>query len=137
MSGLLPDDAVAFLQEPQHAVLGWVTRHGRPITVATWYDWDPSGILINMDADRRRLASLAPGSPVSLTALDTDNWYRHVSVLGSIRELRPDDSLADIDRLSFRYTGAAYGVRDRPRVSAWIEIESWHGWVEGVPWPRG
>ena len=136
MSGQLPNDAIAFLRQPQHAVLGWISRHGHPRTVATWYDWDEGGILINMDAGRQRLASIELGSPVSLTALGADNWYRHVSVYGSIRELRPDDGLADIDRLAIRYTGGSYGVRDRPRVSALITIDTWHGWVEGAPWPR-
>jgi hypothetical protein len=39
-----------------------------------------------------------------------------------------DVDFTDIDRLSTHYTGNAYSVRDRSRISAWIEIESWHGW---------
>ena len=89
-----------------------------------------------MDAGRRRLASIQMGSPVSLTTLDAENWYRHVSVYGSISEMRPDTKLADIDRLSTRYTGTPYRDRERPRISAWIEINSWHGWIDGEPWPR-
>jgi hypothetical protein len=40
----------------------------------------------------------------------------------------PDDGLADIDRLAFRYTGEAYRKREFPRVSAWVRVLSWHCW---------
>ena len=40
----------------------------------------------------------------------------------------PDAGLADIDRLARHYTGRPYDRRDRPRVSVWMRIDSWHGW---------
>lgn len=43
-------------------------------------------------------------------------------------ELADDPGLADIDRLAVHYTGKPYRVRDRRRVSAWIEVDRWHGW---------
>ena len=36
--------------------------------------------------------------------------------------------LADIDRLSRHYGGEDYRVRDRDRVSCWVEVTHWHGW---------
>jgi hypothetical protein len=41
-------------------------------------------------------------------------------------ELRDDEGLADIDRLSQRYRGNPYWSRDRKRVTAMIEPERWH-----------
>jgi PPOX class probable F420-dependent enzyme len=131
----LPDDVVAFLELPQHAVLGWISEQGHPVSAATWYDLDGEEILLNMDARRRRLRSLVNGAPVSLTALDAENWYRHVSVLGEIVRIEPDPDLQAIDRLSRRYTGAPYRDRDHPRVCAWLTVRSWHGWIEGHYWP--
>jgi hypothetical protein len=29
--------------------------------------------------------------------------------------------------------GQPYSERDRGRVSAWIEVEHWHGWAGGGP----
>jgi PPOX class probable F420-dependent enzyme len=132
---VLPDDVVEFLTHPHHAVLGWLGRDGRPLTAATWYDWDDGQVLLNMDAGRKRLPSLTPGARVSLTVLDAANWYRHVSLMGSIARVAPDTTLSDIDRLSVRYSGAPYASRG-PRVSAWMEIDGWHGWISGEPWPR-
>ena len=39
-----------------------------------------------------------------------------------------DKDLADIDRVARHYLGKPYPQRDRSRVSAWIEIDGWHGW---------
>ena len=108
---------------------------GRPRTVATWYDWDDGEVLVNMDATRKRLARLQVGTPVSLTVLDAENWYRHVSLYGEISRKADDGTLADADRLAERYTGAPFSDHTAPRVTAWMRIDSWFGWVGGEPWP--
>ena len=134
VSRTLPGDVIDFLRGPQHAVIGWVGAGGRPFTVATWYDWDDGEILVNMDATRRRLAWLEIGASVSLTVLDAENWYRHVSLYGEITRLTEDVGLVGIDRLAHRYTGGPFRNRASARVSAWISVDSWHGWSDAGPW---
>jgi PPOX class probable F420-dependent enzyme len=129
----LPDDARALLSRPNPAVITTLRPDGQPVSVATWYLLDPDRthgdrVLVNMDEGRRRLAYLRNDPRVSLTALDQDSWYTHVSVQGRVTELLDDPDLVDIDALSTHYTGSAYRTRDRRRVSAWIEVHSWHGW---------
>ncbi|NLU83585.1 PPOX class F420-dependent oxidoreductase [Rhodococcus sp. HNM0569] len=124
----LPPDAVEMLKRPNYATITTVRPDGQPVSVATWYMYEGNRILVNMDAARRRLAYLRHDPRVSLTALDPDNWITHLSVQGRVTELVDDTDLADIDRIAVHYTGKPYAVRDRPRVSAWIEIETWHGW---------
>ena len=124
----LPDEVRELLAKPNPAVIATVRRDGRPVTVATWYLLDGDRILVNMDEGRRRLAHLRRDPRVSLTVLDEAGWYTHVSLLGHVSELRDDPDLSDIDRLSTHYTGRPYATRDRRRVSAWIEIDQWHGW---------
>ena len=121
------------LAKPNPAVIGTVTPEGKPITVATWYLWEDGRALVNMDAERRRLEYVRVNPQVSLTVLDADQWYRHITVHGRAT-LQDDPDLADIDRLSTHYLGQPYGQRDRGRVSARIEIESWHAWNGGRPW---
>jgi PPOX class probable F420-dependent enzyme len=109
---------------------------GQPVSVATWYLLDPTPgpgeradrILVNMDEGRKRLEYLRDDPRVSLTALDESSWYTHVSVQGRVVEFRDDPDLSDIDRLSTHYNGRPYPNRKRRRVSAWIEVDSWHGW---------
>jgi PPOX class probable F420-dependent enzyme len=124
----LPDHIRAFLTEPHPAVIASVRPDGQPVSVATWYLLNGDEVLINMDAGRRRLAYLRAEPRVSLTVLDGVDWYSHVSLQGRIVRWRDDIGLADIDRLSRHYLGAAYPNRDRPRVSAWVAVERWHGW---------
>jgi PPOX class probable F420-dependent enzyme len=125
----LTADAIALLRRPNPAVIACVRPDGQPVTVATWYVLeDDERVLVSMDAGRRRLKHLRADPRVSLTVLDGDGWQTHVTVQGRVVEFADDEGLAVIDRISRHYTGNAYFDRERPRVSAWIEVEHWHGW---------
>lgn len=124
----LPEEAVAMLAKANPAVVTTLRADGQPVSTATWYLWDDGRILVNMDEGRKRLEHLRNDPRVTLTVLDDGNWYTHISVIGRVTELRADEELADIDRLSQQYLGKPYPRRDRGRVSAWIEIDRWHGW---------
>jgi PPOX class probable F420-dependent enzyme len=125
----LPHDVREFLAKPNPAVIATVRPDGQPVSVATWYLLEDDGrILVNMDEGRKRLEHLKHEPRVSLTALEKEDWYTHISVQGRVVELREDTGLTDIDRLSMRYSGQPYPVRDRGRVSALIEIVRYHGW---------
>jgi PPOX class probable F420-dependent enzyme len=136
MSRPMPDEVRALLAKPNPAVVTTVRPDGQPVSVATWYLFvaDPSGdpagdrILVNMDEGRKRLDYLRHDPRISLTALDESSWYTHVSLQGRVTDLVDDPDLVDIDRLSRHYTGDPYPTRDRRRVSAWVEIDTWHGW---------
>lgn len=124
----LPEAAVAMLRKPNPAVITTLRTDGQPVSTATWYLWDDGRVLVNMDQGRKRLSHMRDDPRVSLTVLDEGNWYTHVSIVGHVAELRDDEDLTDIDRLARQYLGTAYPQRDRGRVSAWIEVDRWHGW---------
>ena len=94
-------------------------------------------MLVNMDEGRRRLEHLREEPRVSITVLGREDWYHHVTVRGHVADLVPDRQFTDIDRLSEHYTGRTYPQRDRGRVSAWIEVTSWHAWAVIEPWMGG
>ena len=124
----LPDDAIALLVQPNPAVITSNRQDGQPVSVATWYLWQDGRVLVNMDEARKRLEYLRNDPRVSLTVLAAGDWYTHVSLQGRVVEVTPDEGLVDIDRLATHYTGKPYRVRNRRRVSAWIELDRWHGW---------
>jgi PPOX class probable F420-dependent enzyme len=129
MSTPLPDDVRELLTRPNPAVITTVRPDGQPVSVATWYVLDDDGrILVNMDEGRKRLDYLRSDPRVTLTVLDADDWYTHVSMQGRVTDIADDPDLDGIDRLSRHYTGDAYPVRDRKRVNAWIDVDRWHGW---------
>ncbi|MFE9644781.1 PPOX class F420-dependent oxidoreductase [Streptomyces sp. NPDC006365] len=125
----LPETAVAMLKKPNQAVIATVRSDGQPVSTATWYLWEDDGrVLVNMDEGRKRLDHMRNEPRITLTVLDEANWYTHITLIGRVVELRDDEGLGDIDRLSRHYGGRPYPQRDRGRVSAWIEIDRWHGW---------
>jgi PPOX class probable F420-dependent enzyme len=124
----VPPEVDAFLRKPNPSVIGTLRPDGSPHTVATWYDWEDGRVLVNMEVTRLRLQHMRRDPRVSLTVLNRDDWYTHVSLLGRVVSLEDDPDLADIDRLARRYTGKPFRRRDAKRVSAWIEIDRWHAW---------
>jgi PPOX class probable F420-dependent enzyme len=124
----LPDHVVEKLRNPNPCTITTLRPDGQPVSVATWYLLDGERVLVNMDHTRKRLQHVRDDPRVALTVLDQGSWYNHVSIVGKVVELAEDEDLADIDRLSQHYLGKPYAVRDSARVSAWIEVERWHGW---------
>jgi PPOX class probable F420-dependent enzyme len=124
----VPPEVGEFLRKPNPAVIATVRPDGSPHTVATWYDWADGLVLVNMDESRLRLGFMRRDPRVALTALDVDDWYTHVSLLGRVVKIEDDNDLSGIDRLALRYTGKPFRSRDAKRVNAWIEAERWHGW---------
>jgi PPOX class probable F420-dependent enzyme len=124
----LPNEWSSFLLRPNPAVIATLRKDGSPHSVATWYEWKAGRVMLNMDARRVRLAHIRHDPRVALTVFDKDDWDVHLSLLGSIVEIRDDYSLEDIDRLALRYTKLPFGRRDRARVTAWMVPERWHGW---------
>src|SRR3954464_3680298 len=125
----LPEAVLELLRLPNPAVMATVAADGRPVTVATWYLMeDDSHVLLGLDSARARLNHLRADPRVSLTALAQGDWYTHVRLQGRVVSLTDDVDLRDIDRLSRHYSGRPYPDRERPRMTALVEIERWHGW---------
>ncbi|WP_314219260.1 PPOX class F420-dependent oxidoreductase [Streptomyces zaehneri] len=124
----LPPEAVELLGRPNPCVMATLRSDGAPVSTPTWYVWEDGRVLISLDESRVRLQHLRRDPRLTLTVLDSEDWYTHVTLIGRVAELHEDDGLADIDRISTHYTGKPYPDRVRSRVSAWIEVDRWHGW---------
>ncbi|WP_394436527.1 PPOX class F420-dependent oxidoreductase [Streptomyces sp. SGAir0957] len=124
----LPPEAVEMLRRPNPAVMATLRSDGTPVSTPTWYLWEDGRVLLSLDEGRVRLKHIQRDPRVSLTVLDSDDWYTHVTLIGRVVETHDDEGLADIDRISTHYTGNAYPDQVRRRVSAVIEIDRWHGW---------
>ena len=124
----LSDSAKEMLLKANPAVISTVRADGQPVSAATWYLLRGDQLMVNMDHGRKRLEHLRNDPRVSLTVLDDGDWYTHVTIIGRVTQMYDDDGLADIDALSRHYTGQEYPQRDRPRISALIEVDRVHGW---------
>ncbi len=124
----LPDEAVAFLARPNIATMSTVRRDGSPVSVPTWYLFENDHIVVNLDAGRSRLDHLRRDGRMSLSAMDPDDWYTHISLQGQVASIVDDVDLTDIDRISTHYSGRPYPVRDRTRVTVVVAVDRFHGW---------
>jgi PPOX class probable F420-dependent enzyme len=126
----LPQNVLELLAQPNPAVMATLGADGGPVTVATWYLLEPDGtILLSLDFERVRLNHIRRDPRVSVTALAQSHWSTHVSVQGRVVSIVDDEGLRDSDRIAKHYTGQPYPNRERPRVTAHLEIEHWYQWV--------
>ena len=124
----VPGPIAEFLSRPNPSVFASNRPDGQPVSVATWYLYEGGRILVNLASVRKRLDYFEKDPRVSLTVLDGDSWYSHVSIQGRIVSTEQDPDLSVIDKIARHYTGSEYGARAQQRVSCWIEIERWHAW---------
>ncbi|MGI5139444.1 MULTISPECIES: PPOX class F420-dependent oxidoreductase [unclassified Streptomyces] len=126
----LSPEAQAMLSRANPSVISTLRADGAPVSTPTWYLWEDGRVLVNMDEGRVRLQHLRRDPRVSLTVLDKDQWYTHITLIGRVTDIHEDEDQVDIDRISEHYIGKPYPDRVRGRVSAWITIDRWHGWGE-------
>jgi len=124
----VPRSIEAFLHAAHPAVMATIRPSGAPHSVACWYEWRDGRFLLTLDQSRARLRYLQADPRVSLTVLDGQDWYRQVSLFGTVEESYVDEGLVDADRIAQRYTGTDYLTRDSARVSVWVRVDRWHGW---------
>lgn len=104
----MPEAVLASLRKPNPAVMATVTSSGRPVSVATRCLIEDDGhLMLCMNADRARLKHLQNNGHVSLTVLAADDFGTHVSAQGHVVSIKPDEGLADIDRLARHFPGKA------------------------------
>jgi Pyridoxamine 5'-phosphate oxidase len=123
----LTEDLEEFLRAPRAAIIGSLRSDGSPSTVATWYLWlGDDRFMLSMEDGGFRARCLKRDERVSLTVLGED-WYEHVSIRGSVVELRADPDWADIDAISHHYRGIPY-PRDAgyTPTTAIVEVVAWH-----------
>jgi len=121
----LPPELERFLRAPRPAVVGTLTRAGRPATTPCWYAVTDEGrLLLSMLRGGRREQNLRRDPRLSLTVLG-DDWYDQLSVLARAVEFRDDTDHADIDLLSDHYLGEAYDDRTYVGTTVLAEIERW------------
>jgi PPOX class probable F420-dependent enzyme len=124
----LPEKLSQLLAKPNPSVITALRQDGQPVSVATWYLWEDGKILVNMDESRKRLDYLRNDPRISITVLDGDDWGTHVSLQGRVISMQDDPDLVDIDRIAQHYGAGVYPNRTGKRISAWIEIDRYHGW---------
>lgn len=120
----VPDELLDLFDEP---ALGHVLYHdgrGRIVTWPMWVNFDRGDgrILTSSPVGSRKGRALRTRPEVAVSIVSTRNPWRWLSISGRVTDIRPDEDLGFIDRMSRRYTGADY-PRRTPRETFRITID--------------
>ena len=92
-----------------------ITPHGALLTHVMWIDYEDGRVLTSSRVGSAKGKALRADPRIAVSVVDRANPWRWVSVSGRVVEIRPDEGLAFIDKLSRRYTGRDYMMRDMER----------------------
>ncbi|HEV8641330.1 MAG TPA: PPOX class F420-dependent oxidoreductase [Methylomirabilota bacterium] len=121
----LSTDARALLEEPTFAHLATLMPDGSPHSAPVWVGVEGDRILIATGEGSLKGKNTKRDPRVSLSVVAMDNPYREAQLRGRVIERRPDRKLEVIDRISRKYTGQEFPMRNNPeqRVVLVIEVE--------------
>ncbi len=123
MSEPIPSDLADLLTTNRLAHVSASRRDGSIAQYLMWVDFDGQHVLISSAVGSRKGAHWRRDPRVTLSVVDRSDDWRYLIIRGRVVEFRPDDGLAFIDRMSQRYTGQPYRMRDRAREVFVIEPE--------------
>ena len=92
-----------------------ITPAGALMTHVMWVDYDDGRVLTSSRVGSAKGKALRADPRVSISVVDRANPWRWVTVSGRVIEIRPDTGLVFIDKMSRRYTGRDYMMRDMER----------------------
>ncbi|HTI29514.1 MAG TPA: pyridoxamine 5'-phosphate oxidase family protein [Methylomirabilota bacterium] len=92
-----------------------VTPKGNLISHIMWVDYEDGRVMTSSRVGSAKGKALRADPRVSISVVDTANPWRWVSVSGRVVEILPDTDLVFIDKMSRRYTGRDYVMRDMAR----------------------
>ncbi len=128
MTEALPATLRQFLEAPNLATVATLDERGAPHATVVWFDLEGDRVLVNTRLGRAKERNLARDPRVAVAVFDADDPYRSVQLRGEVEEVRTGErAIADIHRLSQRYTGHDYADAVA-RISYLIGVSSWSSW---------
>jgi PPOX class probable F420-dependent enzyme len=92
-----------------------ITPRGALLTHIMWIDYEDGRVLTSSRVGSAKGRALRADPRIAVSVVDRANPWRWVSVSGRVVEIRPDEGLGFIDKLSRRYTGRDYMMRTMER----------------------
>lgn len=121
--GQVPAELVDLLTGSTLGHFAVVTPKGVLASHVMWVDYEDGRVLTSSRVGSAKGKALRADPRVAISVVDRANPWRWVSISGRVVEIRPDTGLAFIDKMSRRYTGRDYMMRDMEREVFVIEPE--------------
>ena len=123
----VPDELVDLVTTDRLAHVSSVGENGWLFNHIMWVDWDGEHLLVNSPVGSFKSRNWRLNPHAGISVVDPANRYRYLQASGRVTEIRPDVDLAQIERMSWRYDGSAYPVRDRERETFFITLDRVRG----------
>ena len=111
---VLPDDLLDLLTTNRIGHVAAVREDGSIAMYLMWIDWDGEHVLTSSPVGSRKGGHWRRHPHATLSVVDATDPWRSLVIRGRVTDIRPDEDLAFIDRMSRRYTGQPY-FRRAPR----------------------
>jgi PPOX class probable F420-dependent enzyme len=119
----IPADLVDLLTTNAIAHVSAHRADGSIAQYLMWVDYDGEHVLTSSPVGSRKGAHWRRDPHVTLSVVDRSDDWRYLVIRGRVVDIRPDEGLGFIDRMSQRYTGQPYRMREYPREVFVIEPE--------------
>ncbi len=125
MSVPLSDDVKALFRGANFAHLATLLPDGSPQAAPVWVDLDGDRILVGTGEGSLKARNTKSDPRVALSIVAFDNPYVEAQLRGRVTERRTDVDFKVMDRISRKYTGKDFPMRDNPaqRVVLVIDVE--------------
>jgi PPOX class probable F420-dependent enzyme len=110
----VPDDLLDLLTTNRIGHVAANRADGSIAMYLMWVDWDGEHILTSSPVGSRKGGHWRRDPDVTLSVVDATDPWRYLIIRGHVTDIRPDEGLAFINRMSQRYTGGPY-LRTSPR----------------------
>jgi PPOX class probable F420-dependent enzyme len=110
----VPADLVDLLTSNVPAHITYSRPDGSLVTNVMWVDFDGQHVLTSSMVGSYKGRAFRARPQVAISLVDPASQWRRLSISGRVTDIRPDEGLAFINKLSQRYTGQPY-ARTNPR----------------------
>lgn len=129
--GILNEDDITLLNEPQLAHVATVQPDGTPHVTPVWVDTDGEHVLFNTAKGRVKYNNLAANPAVAVSIVDRGDDYRTLWVAGTA-ELIEEGADNHVDKMAKKYLGAeSYPFRRDGEVRVIVRITPTHKLNQG------
>lgn len=111
MTARLGADARRLLEGINYAHLATLMADGSPKVEPVWVELEAELILVATDAKSIKAVNVERDARVAMSITVFDDPYDQLLVRGRVVEIRPDDDLVVLDRMSQKYLGAPFPRR--------------------------
>jgi PPOX class probable F420-dependent enzyme len=111
----IPEDLAELLTSDRIGHVSSLRPDGSIATHLMWIDWDGEHVLTSSPVGSRKGQNWRRNPQVSVSVVDAEDPWRYLIIRGRVTDIRPDEDLAFIDKMSLRYVGAPYFRRGSAR----------------------